>query len=469
MNSVMDCVKIILLSAFLNTFILQGLSKKSKDNFTDNLVTSLYNFLDVRTTNGQHLGGTNMSKQQNATGVYQLKNGNWGFRFTTTVNGSKKSQRRVQDENGNPFTTQKKAIKAREIAIAKFKVQQEQLLLPKQKKQMRMTVKEIFEEYCKYGRNEKAYTTKLKQDSLWKNHLCDRFGNKYIDEISLAEIQDYLAELYYIDCKAYTYVESFLKMFYLIYGQAYSRDYIDVDLYNKMCVNKDSKIHMPKIKSNEETDIVYFDKHTLYLLDNYFSGTNAETAYMLGRYCGLRINECYGLKWENVDLENGIITIDRQMQYQNGLIKLVPLKTKNANRKIYMNQKLKSYLTNEKKQQEKDSIEQEKQRQQNQTIIEDINGEMIFSLDLVNCLPNGKIQTVNSMKFHSRTLQGEHNIMFKYHYLRHTYGTTLAILNTPEHLLCNQMGHCGIHITHKYYIALSKEGIDTLKENLNLL
>ena len=59
--------------------------------------------------------------------------------------------------------------------------------------------------------------------------------------------------------------------------------------------------------------------------------------------------------------------------------------------------------------------------------------------------------------------------MFKYHYLRHTYGTTLAILNTPEHLLCNQMGHCGIHITHKYYIALSKEGIDTLKENLNLL
>ena len=126
---------------------------------------------------------------------------------------------------------------------------------------------------------------------------------------------------------------------------------------------------------------------------------------MLGRYCGLRINECYGLKWENVDLENGIITIDRQMQYQNGLIKLVPLKTKNANRKIFMNQKLKSYLTNLKRQQEKDSIEQEKQRQQNQTIIEDINGEMISSLDLVNCLPNGKIQTVNSMKFHSRTLQ----------------------------------------------------------------
>ena len=44
---------------------------------------------------------------------------------------------------------------------------------------------------------------------------------------------------------------------------------------------------------------------------------------MLGRFCGLRINECFGLKWENVDVERGTILIDRQMQYQDGLIKLV--------------------------------------------------------------------------------------------------------------------------------------------------
>ncbi|MFR6561328.1 MAG: hypothetical protein ACLUR5_04520 [Eubacterium ventriosum] len=45
-------------------------------------------------------------------------------------------------------------------------------------------------------------------------------------------------------------------------------------------------------------------------------------------------------------MENGIITIDRQMQYQEGLIKLVSLKTRNAKRKIYMCSKLKKYFEN---------------------------------------------------------------------------------------------------------------------------
>ena len=221
---------------------------------------------------------------------------------------------------------------------------------------------------------------------MWNNHLKERFGKRYIDEITVAEIQDYLEELYYTDNRAYSYTESFLKMFYLIFGQAYSRNYIDVDSYNKLCVNKDTKIHMPKLKIDDDLDIVSFDDKEIEQLDSYFSGTNAETAYMLGKYCGLRINECYGLKWSNVDLKSGTITIDRQMQYQNGLIKLVSLKTRNAKRKIYMCSKLKDYLKKLKRQQEQDKKELALQRQQNQTFIQDLNGEMISSLELVNSL-----------------------------------------------------------------------------------
>lgn len=84
-------------------------------------------------------------------------------------------------------------------------------------------------------------------------------------------------------------------------------------------------------------------------------------------------------------------------------------------------------------------------------------------------LPDGKIQTVNSMKFHTREVKAKCGIMFKYHYLRHTYGTMMAELNTPQHLLCSQMGHGNIQVTQRYYIALSKAGIDILRENLNRL
>ena len=73
------------------------------------------------------------------------------------------------------------------------------------------------------------------------------------------------------------------------------------------------------------TDIVAFSKEELLILDDYFKGTNAETAYLLGRYCGLRINEAFGLQWDHVDLEAGTILIDRQMQYQEILAYPIPL------------------------------------------------------------------------------------------------------------------------------------------------
>ena len=396
-------------------------------------------------------------------GVYQLENGYWGYRYAIVINGKRKEAKKLKNESGNPFKTAKQAAKARETAITQEK---SKALLPPQKTIIRKTVTEVYQEYCEKGRSGKAYTTIKKQDSLWNNHLCSRFGKRYIDEITAAEIQDYLEELYYTDNRAYSYTESFLKMFYLIFGQAYSRNYIDVDSYNRLCVNKDTKIHMPKLKIDDDLDIVSFDDKEIERLDSYFKGSNAETAYMLGKYCGLRINECYGLKWSNVDIKNGIITIDRQMQYQNGLIKLVSLKTRNAKRTIYMCSKLREYFKMLKRQQEQDKKELALQRQQNQTFIQDLNGEMISSLELVNSLPNGKIQTVNSMKYHSRTLQGELNILFKYHYLRHTYGTNLAALNTPEYLLCNQMGHSNSQVTHKYYVAISEKGIDELLKNL---
>ena len=49
------------------------------------------------------------------------------------------------------------------------------------------------------------------------------------------------------------------------------------------------------MKIDEDDEIVSFSIEETNALDEYFKGTNAETAYLLGRYCGLRINECYGL------------------------------------------------------------------------------------------------------------------------------------------------------------------------------
>ena len=68
-----------------------------------------------------------------------------------------------------------------------------------------------------------------------------------------------------------------------------------------------------KLKTEDDTDIVAFSKEELVRLDEYFKGTNAETAYLLGRYCGLRINEAFGLKWDHVNLEEGTCYMQEAM------------------------------------------------------------------------------------------------------------------------------------------------------------
>ena len=394
-------------------------------------------------------------------GTYQLPNGMWAFRAFLVVDGVKKDVKRTKDEFGNPFKTEKSALKARERALALC-----ELDIPMSPKKKRYTVNQVWKEYCEKGRYGKSYGTTRKQDSLWRNHISKRFGKKYIDDISVSQVVDYLSELYYEEGRAFKYVESFLKMFYLIFGQAYSRGYLDVDKYNTLCVNKNSKIHMPKMKTDDEDEIISFSNEEIVLLDEYFKGTNGETAYLIGKNCGLRINECYGLKWSDIDFENDCIYIQRQIQYQEGLYKMTSLKTRNARRTVYMNSELKNHLLSVKKEVEESSKKIPKIRNQNQTIIIDVNGKPLSSLLLVNSLPNGKIQTLNSMKYHSKKIKETLRIDFKFHYLRHTYGTKLAEINTPTHLLCNQMGHASGKVTERYYIAMSHQGIDIIKNKL---
>lgn len=400
----------------------------------------------------------------NDVGVYQKSNGYWEYRFTVVVDGKKVARKKCTDEFGNRLPNKTAAVKAREAAILAAKTERDC-----KKEIERKTFREVYEEYCQKGRSGKAYMTIKKQDSLWKNHFNADFGDRFIDDVSVAEVNDYLSDLYYEKEYAYKYVESFLKVFYLIFGQAYSRNYLDVDAYNKLCKNKDTKIHMPKLRIDDDTDIVAFSKEELAILDEYFKGTNTEMAYLLGRYCGLRINECFGLKWDNVDLENGTITIDRQMQYQDHLIKLVVPKTRNAVRTVYLCDTLLAFMRFKRQQWREDQVAYKELREQKRRIIEDIDGKKIYSTDLVNCLFDGTIQTVNSFKYPTREIKAKLGIQFKYHYLRHTYGTMMAELNTPQHLLMNQMGHGNIHVTQLYYLAILESGVDTLKNKLNQL
>ena len=125
----------------------------------------------------------------NETGIYKLKDGGWGFRYTISVCGKRKDVKRVRDAYGNPMKTKRDAVLARAEAMKAEEI-------PQQIRIVRKSVKEAYQEFCENGRKDRAYRTKQKQDSLWNNHLCQKFGKRYVDEINSSEVNDYLVALY---------------------------------------------------------------------------------------------------------------------------------------------------------------------------------------------------------------------------------------------------------------------------------
>ena len=119
--------------------------------------------------------------KMDSTGVYQLKNGNWGYRFCVSVNGKSISKRCSRDAFGRILRTKKEAIQARMQAIVAEHTETPVEEIAKAEMAPR-TVKQVFVEYCEKGRADRAYNTIKKQNSLWQNYLCDKFGDRFIDD-----------------------------------------------------------------------------------------------------------------------------------------------------------------------------------------------------------------------------------------------------------------------------------------------
>ena len=140
---------------------------------------------------------------------------------------------------------------------------------------------------------------------MWKNHISKKFGDKELKNITLADLQNYLHELYnigdeYNDFKGgyeYAYVEGFLRFFYLLFGYAYRLDKIEYERYIKMFVDRGTRLTMPEMTQADfeesEGPIETYTDYQIYQMEELFKSEdgNLLTAFYLGLYCGLRISE----------------------------------------------------------------------------------------------------------------------------------------------------------------------------------
>lgn len=395
----------------------------------------------------------------------------WGFRITDD-----KDYRRVK------WQTKTEAKKAKRD----FELELEQRKQEAAKEEV-ITLEKVYKHYLEHGALEKRDGTLAKQDSMWRNHISAIYGSRAVDSFSSGEINNYLLELYmqgdgYGNRKggyAYGYVEGFLKFFYLLFGYSRRQNWIDKEKHRDLCVDKDSKIRMPKKTQEDLADEGEIETYTLDEINRMrerinLKNSNLALSFEIGYFMGLRISECFGLMWEDINFETKIMKIERQLVKPKGckFWCLAPLKTPAAYREIDIPDQLLTLLKERKEQQEKDALEYGEAYKNKEVVKKRLlkgQDESLVGGSFINRAPDGSLFTSDSMKSWATKFEAELGIHFKYHNLRHTHASTLAALNCPIPLLTKRLGHEKIETTQQYYFGKNEISQEKLISGLNSL
>ena len=409
--------------------------------------------------------------KNNDIGLFQWgdKDQYWGYRITLKINGKRKDTTSKLDENGNPYKTKLQAKKARELKIVELRT-------PKEETISNAYISEIWQYYLDNDSKSKANGTVRKYASLWKIHVKKDFGDKLISEINISDLYNYLCNLYN-EGYSYKYVESFLKMFYMLFGIAYRLEKISTERYTRMFLDKGTKLKMPPISQEdyeEFENIKIYNSSEISKIEKIFQGGNCELVFMLGYYCGLRVSEVFGIFWDDYNWHTHQLKINKQMvyDYDDKCFCLTPVKTLTSSRVVDVPDILHNFLL--KRYEELSKIKKENPiawtSHSSEIVLDKTKKgivEQIQSGDFMNRKNNGELLTINSLKFWSKKIKKELGIDFKFHSLRKTHISLLAAMNTPTVEVMKRVGHKKFETTMRYYINQNDITREKLINNIN--
>lgn len=308
----------------------------------------------------------------------------------------------------------------------------------------RISLEELYQEFLIEEGKNRRYTTLLKYDSVFRNHLMEPFKNEYIYTITPKKIKNLL------ESKEEAYSNEFINQIYNILLVLF--DYAKEERYIK--VNPMKKVKRPMVK--EDFSGYVYSAEELALLRKHLVASKRLTPFLLGVYLGVRCGECYGLCWSDIDLEKNTVTIDKQLQRQNGVLCFAPTKTSNSVRTITFGRDLHNYLTQLKKEQ---AIFRKKKSDiyRNNTIL-DVRSkkpEVVFVKDLINIDEKGKVLAPDNRLI--QRVAKKLAIPFKYHNLRHTHATRLLEMGCNPKYVQERLGHAELETTLKLYVHVTRK------------
>ena len=226
------------------------------------------------------------------------------------------------------------------------------------------------------------------------------------------------------------------------------------------------------------------------ILQRFPEGTPSHLPLMLGYHCGLRIGEAFALTWEDIDLENHTLTVNRQVQWhQNPRSKEAKTQQNghraaesgywyftqpkyNSVRSLDIDTELTNLLKREKSRQEAaESYFAERYSRYYLDFRQTITQEPTqYPVHFICVRENGSYVNSRTMQHTSAIIQKKLGIPeFDYHSLRHTHATMLVEHGSPLKYVQKRLGHKNLTVTMNTYQHFTERIQQQGREVVNLM
>lgn len=330
-----------------------------------------------------------------------------------------------------------------------------------------------FDNYCKMNLK---YNTQLGYIKIIEYHLKPQFGQYKLRSITPGSVQEFMVQL-----KSQGYARSYVVWIISVLSAAFE---YAIEPMTYVRENPCERARMPKFERKPSGRYVIAANDFKRIIERFPEGNAFYIPLMIGYYTGLRISEAFCLTWDDIDLENCSLTVNKTILKRNYGVDLRTAfeqkekaedksawyfstpKTKSSERTIKFGETLLEALKHTKAIQEKNQIAYGEYYTEHYLKPEkDEKGDIIYRLvpvescvectfkkvNMVCIKENGKYVNPDAFKHPSRTIRQELNIEFNFHSLRHTHATILIENGANVKDVQTRLGHSNINTTLQIY------------------
>lgn len=346
-----------------------------------------------------------------------------------------------------------------------------------------------------YVKTSCKYSTQTNYNLIIENHLKPALGMFKLKSLTPMMVQEYVNQKFTTGLKKTT-----LTNIMSVLSGSLSYAVVPANLLQS---SPAEYVKYPKISSNR-TDtnrtiisVEDFNK----MVDRFKTGNPFRYALLIGFYTGLRIGEVFALTWDDIDLKEGTVDVNKLVYKRNYGVDVRKVmkekgkkeeksawyfgdtKTKSSVRKIKIGERLikelkeykviqlenqmmyGEYYTNIYQKEEKD------EKGNNIFRLIEVEKSVPVTLPTANLImrkENGQYSSTDSFKYAARVIHYDLGIKFNFHSLRHTHATTLIEAGVSPKAVQERLGHENIQTTLQTYVhnteAMESQAVDIFEK-----